>query len=119
MQIYSSEIVKIGEQAKLFLDEGIVVFFGDNAPEELQDFAVIHKLKEITGEIKVGSEVTLSDAQLKVTAVGHVANENFRNLGHLVLKLDAATESALPGDVSCSYDKKPEINIGDKVTIKE
>ena len=51
MQIYSSEIVRIGEQAKLFLDEGIVVFFGDNAPEELQDFAVIHKLEEITGEI--------------------------------------------------------------------
>ena len=44
MQIYSSEIVRIGEQANLFLDEGIVVFFGDNAPEELQDFAVIHKL---------------------------------------------------------------------------
>jgi len=30
MQIYSSEIVRIGEQANLFLDEGIVVFFGDN-----------------------------------------------------------------------------------------
>ena len=44
MLIYSSEIVRIGDQAHLFLDEGIVVFFGDNAPEELQDFAVIHKL---------------------------------------------------------------------------
>ena len=64
MQIYSSEIVRIGEQAKLFLDEGIVVIFGDNAPEELQDFAVIHKLEKITGEIIVGSEVTLSDVQL-------------------------------------------------------
>ena len=117
MQIYSSEIVRIGEQAKLFLDEGIVVFFGDNAPEELQDFAVIHKLDEITGEIKVGSEVTLSDVQLKVTAVGDVANENFKNLGHLVLKLDASTEAALPGDVSCSFDKKPEIEVGDKVII--
>ena len=53
MQIYSSEIVRIGEQANLFLDEGIVVFFGDNAPEELQDFAVIHKLEQISGEIVV------------------------------------------------------------------
>jgi len=119
MQIYSSEIVRIGEQAKLFLDEGIVVFFGDNAPEELQDFAVIHKLEEITGEIKVGSEVTLSDVQLKVTAVGDVANENFKNLGHLVLKLDSATEAALPGDVSCKYDKKPVIEIGDRLEITQ
>ena len=53
MQIYSSEIVRIGEQAKLFLDEGIVVFFGDNALEVSQDFAVIQKQHEITGEIKV------------------------------------------------------------------
>ena len=65
------------------------------------------------------AEVTLSDVQLKVTAVGDVANENFKNLGHLVLKLDAATEAALPGDVSCSFDKKPEIEVGDKVIIKE
>ena len=96
MLIYSSEIVRIGDQANLFLDEGIVVFFGDNAPEELQDFAVVHKLNEITKEIVVGSKIILSDANLEVTAVGPVANENFKNLGHLVLKLDSAVEAALP-----------------------
>ena len=47
MDIYESEIVQIGDQAELFLNEGIVVFFGDNAPEELQEFAVLHKLNEI------------------------------------------------------------------------
>ena len=51
MEIYESEIVQIGDQAELFLNEGIVVFFGDNAPEELQEFAVLHKLNEINGEI--------------------------------------------------------------------
>jgi len=35
----------------------------------------------------------------------------------LVLKLDSATEAALPGDVSCKYDKKPVIEIGDKLEI--
>ena len=117
MLIYSSEIVRIGDQANLFLDEGIIVFFGDNAPEELQDFAVIHKLNEITDDIVTGSKIVLSDANLEVTAVGPVANENFKNLGHLVLKLDSATEAALPGDVSCKYDKKPVIEIGDRLEI--
>jgi len=117
MNIYQSEIVYIGEQAELFLNEGIIVFFGDNAPEELQEFAVLHKLNEILGEIVVGSTIELSGAILKVTAVGHVANENFQNLGHLVLKLDFATEPALPGDVSCSFDVKPEVNIGDSLKI--
>ena len=82
MLIYSSEIVRIGDQANLFLDEGIIVFFGDNAPEELQDFAVIHKLNEITDDIVTGSKIVLSDANLEVTAVGPVASENFKNLGH-------------------------------------
>ena len=119
MLIYSSEIVRIGDQANLFLDEGIVVFFGDNAPEELQDFAVIHKLNEITDDIVTGSKIVLSDANLEVTAIGPVANENFKNLGHLVLKLDSATEAALPGDVSCKYDKKPVIEIGDRLEITQ
>jgi len=117
MTIYSSEIVKIGEQANLFLDEGIVVFFGDNAPEELQDFAVIHKLKQISGEIVIGSKINLSDAKLEVVSVGPVANENFKNLGHLVLKLDSSSEEAQLGDVRCTFDNKPNIKIGDILRI--
>lgn len=117
MGIYSSKIVKIGEQAHLFLEEGIVVFFGDNAPEELQDVAVVHELQDITGEIEVGTTINLSNEELVVTAVGPVANENFINLGHLVLKLDSATEAALPGDVSCSFTYKPEIKVEDRIEI--
>ena len=64
-----------------------------------------------------GTEINLSDEELIVTAVGPVANENFVNLGHLVLKLDSATEAALPGDVSCSYTNVPEIKIDDRIEI--
>ena len=117
MSIYSSKIVRLGEQSGLFLAEGIVVFFGDNAPEELQDVAVVHKLNPINGEIVVGTTIELSGETLKVTAIGEVANENFKNLGHLVLKLDSAQEAALPGDVSCSYSKIPEIVLGYTINI--
>jgi len=118
MLIYESEIISIGEQANLFLDENIVVFFGDNAPEELKDFAVIHKLQNINGEIKIGSKITLSESNLEVISLGPVANENFKNLGHLVLKLDGSTDEAQLGDVICTFDKKPNIRIGDEVSIK-
>ena len=117
MSIYSSKIVRLGEQSGLFLAEGIVVFFGDNAPEELQDVAVVHKLNPVKGEIVVGTTIELSGETFKVTAIGEVANENFKNLGHLVLKLDSAQEAALPGDVSCSYSKIPEIVLGDTINI--
>ena len=85
--IYSSKIVKIGDQAHLFLEERIiVVFFGDNAPEELQDVAVVHELQEVVGEIEVGTKINLSNEELTVTAVGPVANENFVKLGTSCLK---------------------------------
>ena len=80
MSIYSSKIVKLGEQSELFLAEGIVVFFGDNAPEELQDVAVVHELKPVNGDIAVGTTIELSGEVLKVTSIGEVANENFKNL---------------------------------------
>jgi len=92
-------------------------FFGDNAPEELQDVAVVHELQDVVGEIVVGTKINLSNEELIVTAVGPVANENFTNLGHLVLKLDSATEAALPGDVSCSFTNAPEIKIDDRIEI--
>ena len=117
MSIYSSNIVKLGEQSELFLAEGIVDFFGDNAPEELQDVAVVHELKPVNGDIVVGTTIELSGEILKVTSIGEVANENFKNLGHLVLKLDSAQEAALPGDVSCSYSKIPDIVVGDTINI--
>ena len=68
MSIYSSNIVKLGEQSELFLAEGIVVFFGDNAPEELQDVAVVHELKPVNGDIVVGTTIELSGEILKVTS---------------------------------------------------
>ena len=117
MSIYSSKIVKLGEQSELFLAEGIVVFFGDNAAEVLHDVAVVHKLNPVNGEIVVGTTIELSGEVLKVTSIGEVANENFKNLGHLVLKLDSAEEAALPGDVSCSYSEIPDIVVGDTINI--
>ena len=60
MSIYSSNIVKLGEQSELFLAEGIVVFFGDNAPEELQDVAVVHELKPVNGDIVAVSYTLLT-----------------------------------------------------------
>ena len=54
---------------------------------------------------------------MEVVSIGPVANENFKNLGHLVLKLDSSTDEAQLGDVRCVFDKKPDIKIGDTLRI--
>ena len=65
-------------------------------------------------ELQINSSVT---SQSISDSIGEVANENYKILCHLVLKLDSAEEAALPGDVSCSYSKIPDIVVGDTINI--
>ena len=85
--------------------------------ELFYNYQNLHKLNQIFGEIVIGTKIKLSDANLEVVSVGPVANENFKNLGHLVLKLDSSNEEAQLGDVRCTFDNKPNIKIGDTLRI--
>ena len=118
---FSTSVVSVGEMAQEFFDAGIIVLFGTDAPEELGDVAVVHDpdvpLAEGDG-IAVGDTVMVAGAELRVLAVGDVANDNMRSLGHLVLKRNGADEAALPGDVCCDEGAIPEIAVGDRVTIE-
>lgn len=115
---YQTEIVAVGEQASTFFDEGIVVLFGEEAPEELADFAVVHRPSVATGGIAPGDRVLLGDEVLAVLAVGSVANDNLTNLGHLVLKRNGAHEAALPGDVCCDQGPIPELRPGQEIRVE-
>jgi PTS system glucitol/sorbitol-specific IIA component len=52
-----------------------------------------------------------------IRAVGEVANENLRNLGHLVLKANGETTPELPGDVCIEALPLPEPFVGMRVRI--
>jgi len=114
-------VTAIGELADTFLAEGIVVLFGDDAPEELQEVAVVHHATVNAGGVSPGDRVLVSggdgDAVIEVLAVGDVANDNLVNLGHLVLKRNGSTEAALPGDVCCDEGPLPAIAVGDRITV--
>ena len=44
---YQATVTYIGPLVSEFLDSGIVVLFGEDAPEELRDFAIIHDGHEL------------------------------------------------------------------------
>ena len=52
-----------------------------------------------------------------VLAVGTVANENLRNLGHLVLKFNGLSEAEMQGDVNVPEGAIPEIVPGTEIQI--
>jgi glucitol/sorbitol PTS system EIIA component len=115
---YQSTVTGVGELAGEFFAEGIVVLFGDDAPEELREVAVVHAPRITDGGVKPGDRIVRGDETLTVTAVGPVANENLVNLGHLVIKRNGATTHAQPGDVCCDQGVIPKLAPGDEIRIE-
>lgn len=115
---FFAKVTSIGEFAVEFMEEGVLVFFGQNAPEELQEHAVVHdSAHPLTEDVVVGDTVRIGDHSWEVLAVGNVANDNLRNLGHLVLKFNGLKEPEMRGDINVAEEKIPPIDPGLEVEI--
>ncbi len=110
--IYQTEVTSVGPMAIEFAAEGILVLFGSNAPEELHEFAIIHEHSPNARDVAPGDVVEIGGASFEVTGVGEVANENLRNLGHIVVKFNGLAETELPGEVSVTPGVIPDIGPG-------
>ncbi len=110
---YQTTVTGVGELAAEFAAEGILVFFGSDAPEELHEFAILTDHSEPpTRPVAAGDELEIGDSRFPVLCVGPVANDNIANLGHLVVKFNGLTEPELPGDVSLPDVQAPAIEPG-------
>ena len=115
--IYKTTVDKIGELVPAFREQGMLVFFGANAPEELHDFCILHTVEFKDDALKAGDVITIDETSFEVLAVGDVANENLMNLGHLNLKANGLTTAELPGDVNIAVTELPEVNVGTRIVI--
>ena len=114
---YQTTVTKVGEMAAEFAAEGILVFFGPQAPEELHDFAIITTAAELGSPVERGDSVRIDEEEFPVLCVGPVANENLSGLGHLVVKFNGLTEPELPGDVSLPEVQAPLLGVGTEISI--
>ena len=115
---YTTTVTRIGEQVGEFIKQGIIIFFAEGAPEELHFFSVLHEPEDTTGGLRVGDVVHLGDTDLRVTAVGDVANENMVNLGHIDLKANGADQAPLAGDLCVEEASLPELQPGTRMVIE-
>jgi PTS system glucitol/sorbitol-specific IIA component len=115
--LYQTTVIGIGDLVPAFIDEGILVFFGEGAPEELWDFCIMHKVESQDGQVRKGDIVEIDESKFEILAVGSVANDNLMNLGHLNLKANGNTEPDLPGDVCIAQVALPKISVGTKIKI--
>lgn len=115
--VWESEVTQVGGQVEAFLDHGLLIFFGDNAPAELHDMSVLHRAGVSEDGPRTGDLLLVGETELEVLAVGHVVRDNLLNLGHLDLKADGRTEPNLPGDVCVRTGDLPLLKVGDTFRI--
>ena len=115
--VYSTTVTAVGELVPDFAEQGVLVFFGENAPAELHEFSIIHTPDVQTRAPQVGDKISLADNHYNVLAVGSVASDNLLNLGHLDLKANGLTEPEMPGDVNVEAVSLPVVKIGDRLTV--
>ena len=115
--VYSTTVTAVGELVSDFADQGVLVFFGEDAPIELHEFSIIHKPDVIDRAPQVGDTITLQENVYNVLAVGSVASDNLLNLGHLDLKANGLTEPEMPGDVNVEAVSLPKVNVGDRLIV--
>jgi PTS system glucitol/sorbitol-specific IIA component len=114
---YRTTVTSVGEMAAEFAAEGILVFFGPDAPEELHEFAIITEHATLGAPVAPGDVVRVGGVGFPVLCVGPVANDNLSSLGHLVVKFNGLTEPELPGDVSLPAVQAPVIEPGTEIEI--
>ncbi len=115
--VYSSTVTAVGALVADFREQGILVFFGENAPEELHEFSILHRVDNHNRAPSVGDIIAINAEEFTVLAVGSVASENLLNLGHLDLKANGLTEAELPGDVNVELRELPMIKVGDRIRV--
>lgn len=107
MTVYETIINKIGSSVEAFMDEKMLILFGDNAPAELADYCLLINVNPVEGEIEVGDQLVLGGNGYRITAVGEAVKKNLMSLGHITLKFDGSTEAELPGTL---YLEESDIN---------
>lgn len=117
-EIYTTKVLSVGPEAGSFADQGMVVTFGDQAPDMLKEFCYIVEVTPLDGELEVGQSLYINDTAYALTAVGNVAAKKLAELGHLTIVFNGAEKPHLPGAINVEGDGKlPPLAVGDVLRV--
>lgn len=115
--IYKNEIKSIGSMASTFLEEKMLILFGDQAPQDLKDFCFNIDVLNAYEEIKSGQKLYIGNQKFEITSVGNVVQRNLTTLGHITLRFDGSTTPGLPGTLYLEDKDIPFIELGTELKI--
>jgi PTS system glucitol/sorbitol-specific IIA component len=114
---YVTQVTAVGPLFADFRAQGLVILFGEMAPEELHEFVVLHRPTVADSAPRPGDVVELAGQPFTVTAVGDVVPDNLIRLGHASVKADGNTTPPMPGDICVEAKELPVLEAGSVVRI--
>ncbi|WP_413734175.1 PTS glucitol/sorbitol transporter subunit IIA [Sodalis sp. RH21] len=115
--IYQTTFTRVGDYARESLADNMLITFREGAPEDIESYCFIHRHGDTCGELRAGATLTLADTVFPITAVGDVAGANLRELGHITIRFDGASQAEYPGTVHVAGQTPADIPIGSALTI--
>lgn len=110
--IYETTITHIGDFAREALEDRMLITFREGAPADIQDYCFIHQHGVTDGELHRGACMELANVRYPVTAVGEVAMQNLRELGHITLRFDGSEQAEFPGSVHVKGMTPQDVPLG-------
>lgn len=115
---YLARISEIGPLVDEFISAGVLVFFGQNAPDELREFAILHDGETLHEDVAAGDQFCIGEECFIILAVGEVANQNLRTLGHFIIKFNGEHKPEMPGDICAEVRPLPAIHVGTTLSFQ-
>lgn len=115
---YKTEVKELGSLVEAFLGEKMMIIFGDNAPEELRDYCVLHDAEPLTDTVETGDIARIAGVDYKVVYAGTEVYKNLRDLGHITFRFNGNEEGeSLEG--SLYVEDKPIVmpKVGDTIEL--
>ncbi|ATA21144.1 MAG: PTS glucitol/sorbitol transporter subunit IIA [Gibbsiella quercinecans] len=110
--IFQTTITHIGGCARDALQDDMLITFREGAPADIEAFCFIHQHGNTTGELQVGGVMELAERRYPITAVGSVATQNLRELGHVTVRFDGEALAEFPGSIHVSGPTPADIPLG-------
>ncbi|GAA1731201.1 PTS glucitol/sorbitol transporter subunit IIA [Brachybacterium phenoliresistens] len=116
--LYTSTVTSIGADAPSMFEAGVVILFAEPVPPALADVSVVHSPSgELARDIQAGDTISIGVAEYTVVRLGDVASNNLRELGHVVLYVDAGDQKLLPGAIHVD-GPSPAPQSGARITVR-
>lgn len=97
-------ITAVGPDVPDLIEGGVLILFAEGAPPELAEVSVLHRTGAApTAEAPaLGAEIVVGDVSAVMTAIGELAWNKVRDLGHVVINFNDGETAERPGEICAS-----------------